>query len=96
MTWYRLALSAEQLVAGGLERRRDQFEKAFKTAGSPRTVALFQKAGQDGGLELFFTPDCAEHVSALLEEWDCFPCERPGMVGMELLVGFNEITYYLF
>ena len=96
MTWHRLTLSAEQLTAGGLERRREQFEKAFRVAGSPRTVALFQKEGQGGGLELFITPDCAEHLAALLAEWDCSPCERPGMAGMELLVGFNEITYYLF
>jgi len=96
MTWYRLTLTSGQIDKGELERHRADFEEAFKAAGAPRTMALFQREGPDGGLELFLTPDCAGHAATLLEEWGCPPCDRPGMAGLQLLVGFNEITYYIF
>jgi len=96
MTWYRIALTAEQFDKGELERYRVDFAAAFKAAGAPRSMALFQKVGADGGLELFLTPDCAEHAAALLDAWGCTLIDRPGMAGLHLLVGFNEITYYLF
>lgn len=96
MTWYRISLSAAQLDNGELERHSEEFAAAFKAAGAPRTMALFQKEGADGGLDLFLTPDCAVHAATLLEAWGCTPYDRPGMAGMHLLVGFNEITYYIF
>jgi hypothetical protein len=96
MTWYRFTLTAGQLDNGELDRYREDFAAAFKAAGAPRTMALFQKAGADGGLDLLLTPDCAEHAAALLEAWGCTPYVRPGMAGLHLLVGFNEITYYIF
>jgi hypothetical protein len=58
-------------------------------------MALFQQLRDDGGLDLFFTPESWEHAEALLNEWGCAPCGRPSMVGLELLVGHNEMTYYL-
>lgn len=96
MNWYRISLSQAQVADGLLQRQRDDFYLAFKAAGAPRMMALFQKAGQEDGLELFFTPECGVHAAALLAEWQAVPCDPPSMAGLELLVGFNEITYYLF
>ncbi len=31
----------------------------------------------------------------LLERYGATPCESPSLLGLELLVGHNEITYYL-
>ena len=58
-------------------------------------MALFQKGREDGEIDLFLTPDGAPYVATLLEEWNGTPCDRPTLAGMELLVGFNEITYYM-
>ncbi len=96
MKWYRISLPQEQVAEGVMQRYKDDFYKAFKAANAPRMMALFQREGQDGGLELFFTPDCGEHAASLLAEWNVAHCEPPQMAGLELLVGFNEITYYLF
>lgn len=96
MTWYRFTLTAGHLDKGELDRYKEGFAAVFKAAGAPRTMALFQKEGPDSGLDLFLTPDCAEYAATLLEEWGCTPCDRPGMAGMQLLFGFNEITYYIF
>ncbi len=95
MDWYRLTLSRDQVCAGETHRRKEEFFDAFADAGAPRTMALFQQEREDGCLDLFFTPACAEHAQQLLAEWGCTPCERPSMVGLHLLVGHNEMTYYL-
>lgn len=95
MSWYCSTLSPAQVAAGEAQRRREAFSEAFGAARGPRQMALFQKAREDGGLELFLTPDCGQYASELLTEWGCLPCDRPAMTGLHLLVGHNEITYYL-
>ena len=95
MSWYRLALEPARVAAGEAQRCRETFAEAFKAARAPRTMALFQQQHEDGGLDLFFTPECDVHAPALLAEWGCAGCERPSMLGLQLLVGHNEITYYM-
>lgn len=94
-SWYRLTLTGAQLAAGETQQRKEAFSEAFAAARGPRTMALFQQEREDGGLDLFLTPDCCEYASGLVEEWRCIPCDRPSMIGLYLLVGHNEITYYL-
>lgn len=94
-TWYRLTLSCAQVAAGEVGRRREAFDEAFTAASAPRIMALFQQARGDGGVDLFLTPQCGEHAAELLAEWECDPCDRPSMIGLHLLVGHNEITYYM-
>jgi len=94
-SWYHFSLSAEQVAAGELQKRRDAFTESFAAARGPRTMALFQWRHADGGLDLYLTPDCGEHATELMAEWQCTPCERPLPTGLQLLVGHNEITYYM-
>jgi hypothetical protein len=58
-------------------------------------MALFQREREDGGLDLYFTPDCGEYAAELVREWTGVPCDRPTLTGLQFLVGHNEITYYL-
>jgi hypothetical protein len=95
MKWYFLTLSAAQVAAGTTLQYQDAFQKSFAAAAGPRTMALFQREREDGGAELFFTPECLQYAKELLEGWECSPCERPSLVGLNLLVGHNEITYYM-
>lgn len=95
MSWYVVTLSAEQVAMGMASQYRDTFEKSFAGARGPRTMALFQRECDQGGVELFLTPECGEVAAELLDQWECSPCERPSLVGLQLLVGHNEITYYM-
>jgi hypothetical protein len=95
MSWYHAPLSRTQVAAGEAQRRQEAFSAAFGAARGPRQMALFQKAREDGGIDLFLTPDCGQYAPELLAEWACRPCERPAMTGLHLFVGHNEITYYL-
>jgi hypothetical protein len=95
MSWHQLTMNPSQVAAGEPQRCREIFAETFKAARAPRTMALFQQQRGDGGLDLFFTPECDAQAPALLVEWGCSACERPSMVGLQLLVGHNEITYYM-
>jgi hypothetical protein len=95
MQWHHLALSADQVCAGTLIRVVDEFTAAFRAAGGPRTMALFQRGADNGALDLFFTPDCAIHARRVMEGCGAAPCAAPPLAGLDLLVGHNEITYYL-
>lgn len=95
LTWYCSQLEIEQVAAGEIRGRQDAFSEVFRAAGGPREMALFQKARDDGGIYLFLTPVCGQFAAELLNEWESVPCDRPSAVGLELLVGHNEITYYM-
>jgi len=95
MSWFRVTLSPAECAAGEIQHRTKDFYEAFSLAGAPRMMAMFQRERLDGGLNLFFTPECGEYVARLIEEWGGVPCDPPTMAGLHLLVGHNEITYYL-
>lgn len=95
MSWYSLRLSCAQVASGRASQCKDSFEEAFAAARGPRSMAVFQRECDEGGLDLFFTPECGTYAEELLDAWGCTPCERPSMIGLHLLVGHNEITYYM-
>jgi hypothetical protein len=95
MDWSRLILTSEEVAAGAVQPYREAFFAAFTAARGPRTMALFARELDDGGVELLFSPESAEHAAPLLEEWGAHPCERPALLGLELLVGHTEMTYYM-
>lgn len=95
MDWYMLTLTGGEVAAGVNEQKKKDFFEAFDAAKAPRSMALFEQKREDGGLDLFFTPESGQHAAGLLEEWNCSRCARPSMVDLHLLVGHNEMTYYL-
>lgn len=95
MTWYSLTLAGDEVAAKGTADYQEAFQKAFAAAGGPRTMALFEKREEDGTVTLYLTPESARRAPELMEQWGAKPCERPSLVGLNLLVGHNEITYYM-
>jgi len=94
-SWYRLSLTKIQAEEGEIEARKQAFDEAFAAAGAPRIMALFKQEREDGCTDLFFTPDCGTFAAELLKEWRVIHCARPSLIRLHLLVGHNEITYYM-
>lgn len=95
MDWYCLTVSAEQVAQGKVLQYREAFQAAFAEALGPRTMALFRKDTDTGEVKLYATPEAGKHAAGLLDEWGCTRCHAPQLLGLELLVGHNEITYYM-
>ncbi|MBJ6752536.1 hypothetical protein JFN91_20160 [Geomonas sp. Red421] len=95
MQWHHLPLGAGDDSAARLTAIADAFTALFRSAGGPRTMALFRRQAGEGGIDLYFTPECEVHAWPLLQECGAPPCAPPALTGLELLVGHNEITYYL-
>lgn len=95
MDWYCLMVSPEQVAQGKVLECRDAFQAAFVAARGPRLMALFRKDTDTGDVKLYATPEAGKHAAGLLEAWGCTQCDAPQLLGLELLVGHNEITYYM-
>lgn len=95
MDWYCLTVSAAEVAQGKVRECQEAFQAAFKAASGPRTMALFQKDTDTGEVKLYATPEAGKHAAGLLEEWGCGRCGAPQLLGLQLLVGHNEITYYM-
>lgn len=66
-TWFKIALSHEQVVAWHVSRLEDAFEALFSAAGSPSGAALFSLPRDDGGECLYFTPQASALATRLLK-----------------------------
>ncbi|QXM09311.1 hypothetical protein [Geomonas subterranea] len=93
--WHHLLLGAGDITAGRLQSIEEAFTALFRSAGGPRTMALFRRDAGEGGIDLYFTPVCELHARQLLLDSAATPCAPPPLAGLDLLVGHNEITYYL-
>jgi len=94
MDWYLLKLTEDQVATGYVQQCKEAFEEAFVAARGPRTMALFQRECKEAGVDLFFTPEAGKYAAGLLDQLGCTPCDPPALLGLYLLVGHNEMTYY--
>jgi len=89
-TWFKIALSHEQVAARHVSRLEDAFEALFVAAGSPSGAALFGLARDDGGEDLYFTPLAAALASTLLNANGGYSCDLPVDDGtVSLLIGHS-------
>lgn len=95
MSWYRASFGVDLAATDAIASIREEFAAAFRAAGGPRTGALFQKVREDGKIDLFFTPESAAFAADVIERSGATPCAPPPPAGLQLLIGHNEITYYL-
>ena len=84
-TWFKIALSHEQVVACHISRLEDAFGALFAAAGSPYGAALFSIAREDGGEDLYFTPPAAALAGQLLKTNGGWPSDPPVDDGTVLL-----------
>ncbi len=88
-TWFRIALTQQQINAGHLNRIGDAAAALLIKAGSPRNAAVFGLSREDGE-DLFFTPSAANLTVTLLHENGGVPSEPPVDDGTAtLLVGHS-------
>ncbi len=95
MSWHRLTLNPAQVASGEAQRCREAFSEAFKGLVLRGRWLFSSSIGTMGRMDLFFTPECSEHASGA----DCGVGLHPLRASLdgrlELLVGHNEITYYM-
>jgi hypothetical protein len=89
-TWFKIALSQQQIVAWHVSRLEEAFEALFFAARSPRGAALFTILRDDGGEDLYFTPSASSLARKLLKANGGQPSDPPIDDGtMTLLVGHH-------
>ena len=83
-----ITLLAAEVEAGHVSRVQDAFAERMMVARAPTGAALFGRAREDGGEDLYFTPPAGQIAKALLKANGALACPPPVDDGtMELLVG---------
>jgi hypothetical protein len=87
-TWFKIALSHEQVLSGHVSRLEDAFGALFAAAGAPSGAALFGLPQHDGGESLYFTPRASALATRLLKANRGQPSDPPVDDGtVSLLIG---------
>jgi len=76
-TWFTIVLSPAQVGAGHVSRIQDTFAELVIDAGAPTGAALFGRARDDGGEDLYFTPRAGHIADALLKANGALACLPP-------------------
>ena len=87
MKWYKITLSAEEVVSGKKEAIRMQFDVFLKKAGNPKDAVLFVRGLGKEEVEVFISPKAAELATTLVKEYSAIECERPAKDNLYLLLG---------
>ena len=88
VTWFKIALSKQQVKTGHLERIRETFADVFIARGAPAGAAMFSGNANDTGQTLYFNALAANLAETLLKDNGAIRCLPPlDDGGMTLLVG---------
>ena len=89
LTWFTIALSPAEVEAGHVSRMQEALAKRVIDARAATTGgAMFGRAREDGGADLYFTPRAGQIAKALLKANGALASLPPVDEGtMELLVG---------
>ena len=90
MPWYKVCLSLDD-VTGGLEFKiQDEFKAVFMASSGPRDAALFSGMLDDGGIEMFFSPEASQIGKTLIDKYQGKECEKPAVGKLALLIGHDD------
>ena len=89
MSWHKVFLSVDQILARVQFQLQDQFEVLFMIAGRPKDMALFSGPMTDDGVALYFSPGAAKYAQGLIEQYNGSKCEKPTGPDIALEVGHH-------
>jgi hypothetical protein len=87
MSWYKVVLSSQEVVAGELIALVNDFEYAFSESGQPKGMALFQGETVPAGSTVYFSPGTVAPASRLIASYAGTECEAPAKEVLRFLSG---------
>jgi hypothetical protein len=87
--WRMIALDAEEIAAGGLEKIRAEFALFFLLRDPGAGMAVFTRRAKSGACEVYFPPACAPYTEFIFERHRAASTRPPGLLGTTLLVGYT-------
>lgn len=95
-TWHSLPLGDGMMAQEPSEEIRKVFLQKFESAGNPMDMAVFTRLESEGRLHCEVIAYFSPSASALANEFDAEPCERPSRSGLGLLAGDDICWSILF
>jgi hypothetical protein len=95
MSWYKVVLSSQEVVAGELIALVNDFEYAYGHSGEPKGMALFQGETVPAGTAVYFSPGTVVPASRLIASYAGTECETPGKERLRFLSGDESVLDFL-
>ena len=73
LSWYRVLIPASDAARLGLGGLMDHFEKAYRAAGAPHSVEVYE-SDIDGARVFFFSPQASTIAAHVLEQFGARRC----------------------
>lgn len=87
MSWHRIVLTNDQVVAGEHMNIQDAFTALFTAALAPKEAALFSAGHAAEDYALYFSPGSFHFAKALILSKGGASCDAPPKDGTSLVVG---------
>lgn len=89
-SWYRMELSADEIIAGKEFQLVNEFVKIRMKNRLPRAFILGDTAKDASGFTFYFSPAFVQIAKGEIVKWGGIPCEVPYPKGMSLIVGSDK------
>ena len=85
MSWYKVSLTSQEIIAGKGIRLQDQFLAVFMANGLPKDAAMFCSRSPHEN-DYYFTPEASRIGSKLIASYGGTGCPQPAGTSLALLV----------
>lgn len=86
--WRMIALDAERIAAGELEKIRAELALYFLLHDPGDGMAVFTRRLKPGACEVYFSPACRAYTEFIFERHAARRATAPSLLGTTLLVGY--------
>ncbi len=94
-TWHAVIFTPDQVSRLEHLKFEDEFDLLYKSAGSPRGMALFGLRSFTNHPMLYLSPGSSAHLEPIFRKYELIPCNIPPLEEILLLGGDPYSSEYL-
>ncbi len=96
MSWFKVYLTKDQVVAGAIKKLRQDFRKLYIKNRAPEEMALFlgqPEWDNQQNYPLYFSPTASQFVQNLISSYSGVPCGQPHKDSVSIIGGcYDDLT----
>ncbi len=96
MSWFKVSLTCDQVMAGAINKLRKDFRKLYIKNRSPQGMALFlgiPEWDKQQIYPLYFSPSSSQFTEDLISSYSGTPCEQPKKDDVSIIGGcYDDLT----
>jgi hypothetical protein len=90
MSWYKVKMSADDVISGKHMELQNAFSEQFFAMHAPKDAAMFATSTTEDEYLCFFSPGCSAFFSTVLSSHGAVKCSAPVRGSVALVVGHQD------